>query len=288
MLPEQLQRIIGYFLEESTENLYIIEQGLLNLQNTVENTETINQLIRMIHSLKGGSAMLGFSSIQRTAHRLEDYLKILRECPLRVDHRLQSLLLQIFDTLSGMMQQVSSAFGLNQEIANQMMLGVESVFEELNDYLRTLIPTRLIIRATTNDQVYILSGYCQSFTRFSVLIAESFDLLEGTITRQEQETLNQRMAMDVDFTSTITIITIEMIRSAIEFAGGIIGIVHIQRGFSLLAGQEYSIPQMPIEPPKTCIGCRYYYGRSDGGYFLNCTVYPSGPKEENCRDRETN
>lgn len=285
MLPEQLQRIIGYFLEESTENLYIIEQGLLNLQNTVDNTETINQLIRIIHALKGGSAMLGFSAIQRTAHRLEDYLKILRECPLRVDDRLQSLLLQIFDTLSGMVQQVSRAFGLNQEIANQMMLGIEPVFEELNDYLRLLIPTRLIIRANINDQVYILSGYCQSFTRFSVLIAESFDLLEGSILREEQETLNRRIAIDVDFRSNITI---EMIRSAIEFAGGIIGLVHIQRGLPLFTGQEYSIPQMPIEPPKTCIGCRYYYGRSDGGYFLNCTVYPSGPKEENCRDRETN
>ncbi|OCQ91655.1 phosphotransferase [Oscillatoriales cyanobacterium USR001] len=285
MLPEQLQRIIGYFLEEATENLYLIEQGLLNLQNTVENPERIHQLIRSAHSLKGGSAMLGFSSIQRTAHRLEDYLKILRECPLRVDRRLESLLLQIFDTLSGMMQQISRTFGLNQEIANQMMLRVEPVFEELNSHLRLLIPTRITIRATTNDQVYILSGYCQSFARFSLAIAESFDFLGGVITRQEQETLNQRMTIDVQLQSNTTL---ETIRSSIEFAGGIIGTVQTQRGFSLFTGQEYPMHQMPIERPKTCIGCCYYYGRTDGGYFLNCTVHPSGPKEENCRDRETN
>jgi HPt (histidine-containing phosphotransfer) domain-containing protein len=284
MLPEQLQRVIGYFLEEATDHLYMIQQGLLNLQNTIENTERINQLIRSTHSLKGGSAMLGFSSIQRTAQRLEDYLKILRECPLRVDHRLESLLLQIFDTLSGMMQQVSRSFGLNQEIANQMMIRVEPVFEELSTHLRLLIPTRLTIRATTNDQVYILSGYCQSFPRFSVAIAESFDFLGGVITCQEQEPLNQRVAIDVQLQPNTTI---ETIRSAIEFAGGTIGIVHTQRGFSLLNGQEYPIPQTPIERPKTCMGCRYYYGRSDGGYFLNCTVHPSGPKEVNCRDRET-
>ncbi len=32
MLPEQQQRIMGYFIEEAKDHLNTIEQGLLNLQ----------------------------------------------------------------------------------------------------------------------------------------------------------------------------------------------------------------------------------------------------------------
>ena len=36
MQQEQQQRILGYFLEEAREHLNTIEQGLLNLQTTLE------------------------------------------------------------------------------------------------------------------------------------------------------------------------------------------------------------------------------------------------------------
>jgi chemotaxis protein histidine kinase CheA len=70
MLSEQQQRILGYFIEEARDHLNTIEQGLLNLQATLDDSEMINEVFRAAHSIKGGSAMLGLSSIQRTAHRL--------------------------------------------------------------------------------------------------------------------------------------------------------------------------------------------------------------------------
>ena len=36
MMPEQQQRILGYFIEEAKDHLNTIEQGLLNLQNTIQ------------------------------------------------------------------------------------------------------------------------------------------------------------------------------------------------------------------------------------------------------------
>ncbi|WP_448275841.1 hypothetical protein [Nostoc sp. DSM 114160] len=35
MLPEQQQRILGYFIEEARDHLNTIEQGLLNLEGTL-------------------------------------------------------------------------------------------------------------------------------------------------------------------------------------------------------------------------------------------------------------
>ncbi len=282
MLPEQLQRIIGYFLEEATEHIQIIAQGLQGLQNTVQAPQRIHQLIRASHSIKGGAAMLGFSSIQRIAHRLEDYLKLLRECPIAIDSRLQSLLTEVFNILSALVGKVSKGFGLNQEDANQMLSLAEAVFDELDAYLRVLIPTRLTVRATTDEHIHVFSGYCTSLEEFSSAIASHVGLLGGTITRHEPEAEGIRLYIDIYLPPYSRI---ENIRQAVELSGAIIGTVQTQRDFSLLAA-DYPVSQRAIVRPAICNGCRYYYGRSDGGHLLNCTIHPGGPETEDCRDRE--
>ncbi|MEG3841927.1 Hpt domain-containing protein [Microcoleus sp. herbarium14] len=283
MLPEQLQRIIGYFLEEAAEHIQIIEQGLQGPQFTVQAPQRIHQLIRASHSIKGGAAMLGFSSIQRIAHRLEDYFKLLRECPIAVDSRLQSLLTEVFNILSALVYKVSKGFGLNHEDANQMLSLAEPVFDELDAYLRVLIPTRLTVRAVTDEHIHLFSGYCLSLGEFSSAIASRVGLLGGTITRHEQEADGIRLYIDIYLPPYSRI---ENIRATVELSGARIGTVQTQRDFSLLAAGDYPVYQRAIEPPAICNGCRYYYGRSDGGHLLNCTIHPRGPEAEDCRDRE--
>ncbi|MCU0545035.1 MAG: response regulator [Oscillatoriaceae cyanobacterium Prado104] len=83
--------------------------------------------------------MLGLTSIQQTAHRLEDSFKILKECSVKVDQQLESLFLRIFDTLQALLEQLSGPFGLTEELAEQMLREVEPVFEELNGHLGGLV-----------------------------------------------------------------------------------------------------------------------------------------------------
>ncbi len=139
MQPEQQQRIMGYFIEEAKDHLNTIEQGLLSLQNTMEDTEMVNEVFRAAHSVKGGAGMLGISSIHKTAHRLEDCLKVLQESPVQVDSQLESLFLQVFDTLEALVEQLQGPFGLTDETADGMMLEAEPVFDQLNTHLEELV-----------------------------------------------------------------------------------------------------------------------------------------------------
>ncbi|OLP17186.1 hypothetical protein BST81_17715 [Leptolyngbya sp. 'hensonii'] len=141
MLPEQQQRIMGYFIEEAKDHLNTIEQGLLNLQSTIAEPEMINEVFRAAHSVKGGAAMLGISSIQKTAHRLEDYFKILKEeqRPIKIDQKLESLFLRVFDTLNELLEQLQGPFGLSEDVANGIMANAEPVFEQLHHHLEALV-----------------------------------------------------------------------------------------------------------------------------------------------------
>jgi chemotaxis protein histidine kinase CheA len=96
---EQQQQILRFFIEEAKEHLDTIEQGLLHLEATIADNEAMNHLFRAAHSIKGGAAMLGFDSIHKTGHYLEDYFKLIKDHPLKVDRKLEDLFLKGFDAL---------------------------------------------------------------------------------------------------------------------------------------------------------------------------------------------
>ncbi len=139
MLPEQQQRILGYFIEEAKDHLITIEQGLLNLQTTLNDSEMVNDIFRAAHSIKGGAAMLGINSIQRTAHRLEDFFKILKESSkIKVDQNLESLLLQVFDTQRDLLEHLERGT-LTDEVASSLMVKVEPTFAKIDSHLGSLV-----------------------------------------------------------------------------------------------------------------------------------------------------
>ncbi|MBW4498378.1 MAG: response regulator [Scytonema hyalinum WJT4-NPBG1] len=151
MQPEQ-QRILGYFIEEAKDHLNTIEQGLLNLQSTLDDPEMINEVFRAAHSIKGGAAMLGLSSIQHTGHRLEDCFKVLKNHPVKVDQKLESLFLGVCDTLKALLEHLQQPFGLTEETASTLMSETEPVFKRLHEHLEFLVHqcndeiTRLVIK----------------------------------------------------------------------------------------------------------------------------------------------
>ncbi|MFM7887717.1 MAG: Hpt domain-containing protein, partial [Pseudanabaena sp.] len=136
---QQQQRIMGYFIEEAREHLQTIEQGVLNLQDILGEPESINELFRAAHSIKGGAAMLGVGSIQHVSHRLEDFFKILKENPqISVDERLKSLLLAGFDPLAELLDELQIGFQISDKLTLETSNRVKPVFAELESYLNQL------------------------------------------------------------------------------------------------------------------------------------------------------
>lgn len=129
------QQILVFFLEEAKEHLETLEKGLLELQATVTDQERVNELFRAAHSVKGGAAMLGFTSIQQISHRLEDCLKIVKENQIRVDQKIESLFLKGYDALKDLLERLQGPFGLRDDEADQIVKSVEPAFGELQDYL---------------------------------------------------------------------------------------------------------------------------------------------------------
>ncbi len=143
MQATKQQQIMGFFIEEAKEHLDTIEQGMLNLEETLADSEQMNELFRAAHSVKGGAAMLGFDSIHRTAHHLEDAFKILKDNPVKPDRQLETLFLKVFDVLKELVEALQSPFGFQEAQAEQIVQDAQPAFVEVEAYLHQLINNRL-------------------------------------------------------------------------------------------------------------------------------------------------
>ncbi len=132
------QRILGYFIEEAKEHLQTLEKGILQLSTSAQDAEMVNEMFRAAHSVKGGAAMLGYSSIQKTAHRLEDAFKLLKESSINVDNKLEALFLNGYDYLQDLVERLEKSTEFSDEDAIGVLEQAESNFVVLQEYLQEL------------------------------------------------------------------------------------------------------------------------------------------------------
>ena len=140
-MDDNKQQIIHYFIEEAQEHLETVEQGLLDLAEVIADAERVNEMFRAAHSIKGGAAMLGFEGIQSIAHHLEDCFKILRDQPVPVDQKLETLFLQGYDALKALVEELATSptLSLRPEIVESVLTGSAANFVALKEYLEEML-----------------------------------------------------------------------------------------------------------------------------------------------------
>lgn len=279
MLPEQLRRIIDYFIEEAQDYLSQIELGLLNLPETLDDPETLNRLFRAAHSIKGGAAMLGLNNIRKTARCLEESFRLLRVYPVEVDRKLQSLMLSVFDILRNLVTQLRYLSDVATAINEETLPEIEKVFDELERHLGTLVsqiemmPASLSIIATTATEQIYLTGSCSLLT-----VGQIVNQFRGNIIRR---VFNPEGGLRLEI-EILRLSSLQALRSMLQASGGIVHTVQITDITPIDYGFHYLQERL-----KPCMGCKYYYGRRDGGHFLVCAIHPNGPEADSCRDWES-
>ena len=138
-MSDQQDRIMRLFIEEAKEHLDTLENGLVDLKSTMKDPESVQEMFRAAHSVKGGAAMLSLDSIKTTAHRLEDCFKVLKDGPVKqVDQTAESLFLRGVDTLKDLLARLEGPFGLRNEEGEKLVQQVMPVFAQLETHLNNL------------------------------------------------------------------------------------------------------------------------------------------------------
>ena len=93
------------FLDEAADYLDSIESGLLGLGTGAVTDKQLDALLRAAHSIKGGAAMMGYTTLAKLGHPLEDYFKIIQYGKAaKPDSQVEQLLLGTVDRLKQIVQ----------------------------------------------------------------------------------------------------------------------------------------------------------------------------------------
>lgn len=225
MDQDKQKQITMYFIEEAKEHLQTIESGLLNLQSIMGNVESVNEVFRAAHSIKGGAAMLGFSSIQHVAHNFEDYFKVIREhSGFQVDQHLQTLFLQAFDKLQELVELLQSPYGLTKDAVDGVMAGSDQIFANLKEHLQNLVAvekvdmqTNVVAKSEPKVDIRAMLATFQSEVPIKLRnMLELFKQPDSPLSRQKLENIcTQLQEMGDRFGLVAWSVMIQSVRSAV-------------------------------------------------------------------------
>ena len=125
-----VSQYLEIFIEETKEHLQALNQHILILEKESDNVDTINEIFRAAHSLKGMAGTMGFMRMQRLTHDLENVFSEIRNGNMIVTDNLVDVLFKGLDALEGYLQSI-------QETATEGTEDNEDIINDLNSILES-------------------------------------------------------------------------------------------------------------------------------------------------------
>ncbi len=94
-----VSQYLEIFIEEAKEHLQSLNEQLLILEKEPENKETINEIFRAAHSLKGMAGTMGYKRMQKLTHDMENVFQEVRSDKMKVSSELVDGLFRGLDAL---------------------------------------------------------------------------------------------------------------------------------------------------------------------------------------------
>jgi two-component system chemotaxis sensor kinase CheA len=109
-LPDFLQDtdLLAGFIEEAFEHLESIEVNVLELEQSPEDQDIINNIFRPFHTIKGVSGFLNLKTINRLAHATENLLDDVRNGKRPMDSAVIDIVLTVGDALKSMVEDIKN------------------------------------------------------------------------------------------------------------------------------------------------------------------------------------
>jgi two-component system chemotaxis sensor kinase CheA len=73
-----VSQYLEIFIDETAEHIQALSDGIMVLENEPEDKDTINEIFRAAHSLKGMAGTMGFKRMQHLTHDMENVFQEIR------------------------------------------------------------------------------------------------------------------------------------------------------------------------------------------------------------------
>lgn len=124
-----VSQYLEIFLDETKEHLQNLNTQIMTLEQEPENADTINEIFRAAHSLKGMAGTMGYKRMQTLTHDMENVFSEVRNGTIKVRGNMIDILFQCLDALEEYLASI-------QETADEGTNDNEHLIRELNAILK--------------------------------------------------------------------------------------------------------------------------------------------------------
>ena len=123
-----VSQYLEIFIDESAEHLQTLSDCIMTLEKEPDNKDTINEVFRAAHSLKGMAGTMGFKRMQHLTHDMENVFQEVRSDKIAVDSPMIDLLFKCLDAIDGYLENIKATSDEGTE-------DNEVIIKELNDFI---------------------------------------------------------------------------------------------------------------------------------------------------------
>lgn len=123
-----VSQYLEIFLDEAREHLQNLNTRIMELESDPESMDTINEIFRAAHSLKGMAGTMGYSRMQNLTHDMENVFSEVRNGNLKVKPEMVDVLFRCLDALEEYTDNIQSA-------ADEGTNDNEPLIRQLNSFL---------------------------------------------------------------------------------------------------------------------------------------------------------
>ena len=177
------------YVSEVKELLESAQKDIIALKANEDDTETLNRLLRNLHTIKGNSRMLGFTTVEKLAHAIEDIYKSVKDKKIKNSDRLIKLVFSVAEKMHGCLSSITRRGTDTQDIdlylqycdklAAGELIDVDAFIKEINKKNGILFEEDDDLNENISDIQSIrikLSRVNEIITDFDTMITREFHL----------------------------------------------------------------------------------------------------------------
>ncbi len=123
-----VSQYLEVFIDETKEHLQNLNTQILELEQAPDDMDTINEIFRAAHSLKGMAGTMGYKRMQNLTHNMENVFSKVRDGAIKVNPPMIDTVFQCLDALEEYLDNILSA---GDEGTNDN----ENIIKSLNDFM---------------------------------------------------------------------------------------------------------------------------------------------------------
>ncbi|WP_040236622.1 chemotaxis protein CheA [Borrelia crocidurae] len=129
MIDADNKELLEIFFEEAQNLVDTLEENIISLEDDPHNMETIDEIFRAAHTIKGSSASVDMMELSSFTHVVEDVFDAIRDNRLKICNDLIDLLLNALDVIKSMLDA-----RLNGDVYLQDVSGLKSKLRGFLEY----------------------------------------------------------------------------------------------------------------------------------------------------------